>query len=152
MNLDPSLVCDQLLLDGFQERSSRWDDHIKHNLGGVWWRHDQTGKASFAWLSTKSHLNGARVLHGGAMATLLDHCMGALAYLDNDSSFAYTMQMNVQFIRPVRANRWIFVTARQVAGNQHNLLLEAEATVQDDVVAKAQGTFVNPVRRKPLLR
>lgn len=149
MNSDPSLISERLLLDGYQERSSRWDDHIKHNLGGVWWRHDAAGRASFAWCTTQTHLNGARVLHGGAMATLLDHCMGALAYLDNDSSFAYTIQMNVQFIAPVRANRWVWVTATQVAGNQHNLLLEAEARVQDQLVAKAQGTFVNPAKRKP---
>lgn len=152
MNSDQNLIYDQLLLDGYQERSSSWNDHIKHNLGGVWWRHDGPGKASFAWLSTDSHLNGARVLHGGAMSTLLDHCMGALAYLDNDKHFAYTMQINVQFIKPVRANRWIFVTATQAAGNQHNLLLEAEAKVQGHTVAKAQGTFVNPVRQKPSLR
>jgi uncharacterized protein (TIGR00369 family) len=136
------------MLEGYQERSSHWDDHIKHNLGGVWWRHDSVGQASFAWYSTGSHLNGAKVLHGGAMSTLLDHCMGALAYLDNDKNFAYTMQMNVQFIKPVRANRWVYVTARQMAGNQHNLLLEAEARVQGTVVAKAQGTFVNPVKRR----
>jgi len=148
MNSVPSSIYDQLIADGFLERSSHWNDHIQHNLGQVWWKHDAKGLARFAWFTTAYHLNGAKVLHGGVMSTLLDHCMGALAYLDNDKSFAYTMQMNVQFVKPVRANRWILVRAQQVAGNYHNLMLEAEATVQDHVVAKAQGIFINPVKRK----
>ena len=148
MNSDTNLVSDRLIAEGFQLRKQDWNDFITHAMDPVYWRHDETGKASFAWQVSHTHANAAKILHGGAMSTLLDHCMGALVYLDNDGSFAHTMQMSTQFIRPVRIKRWVFVTARHLAGNGHNLILEAEASVVGQLVAKAQGTFVNPVKRQ----
>lgn len=146
---------DDLLAAGYQRRSESWNDYITFLMDDVWWRYDQKGEASFAWNTKTKHLNAAKVLHGGAMASFLDHCMGALAYLDNSDSFAHTMQMGIQFISPVRANRWVFAKAKHLAGNQHNLILEVEARLgreDGNVIAKAQATFVNPLKRKPSLR
>ena len=141
MSSDQNLDCNELIAQGYQLRSSKWNDFITSKMDPIYWRHDCQGLASFAWQVTGEYLNAAKLLHGGAMCTLLDHSMGALAYLDSSGSFAHTIQMSVQFIQPVRKNRWIMVKAKHLAGNGHNILLSAEAIVNDKVVASAQGTF-----------
>lgn len=142
-NLDPSLDCDWLISEGFQRRSDRWNDFISHTMD-VWWRLDGDSEASFAWYVNKGHMNGARVLHGGAMMTYLDHCMGALCYMRTGGQFAHTMQLSTQFIKPVRANRWVHAHVQHIAGTGSAQLLEAVAMVNSTVVAKAHGSFVDP--------
>jgi acyl-coenzyme A thioesterase PaaI-like protein len=149
-----NLGSELLKQSGYAQRSDKWDDYIAHTMD-VWFRWDSDIEASFAWYVTPWHLNGARVLHGGATVTFLDHCMGALCYNMTGGKFAHTLQLSTQFLRPVRANRWVMCTATLASGSKQVNQLEAVAWVQDmsrwpsigNIVAKAHGTFVNPDRR-----
>ncbi len=149
-----SLGSHVLETQGYAQRSNHWDDYIAHTMD-VWFRWDSDTEASFAWFVTPWHLNGAKVLHGGATTTFLDHCMGALCYNMTGGLFAHTLQLSTQFTHAVRANRWLMCQAKMVSGSRQILQLESVAWTQDmnkwgtagHVVARAHGTFVNPERR-----
>lgn len=142
-----------LTKQGYQQRSKDWDDYISHTMD-VWYRWDGDAEASFAWYIEPKHLNAAKVLHGGAMTTFLDHCMGAFCYHLTDGKFAHTLQMSTQFLHPVRANRWLICNVIHQAGSKQMMQLEAEASIVDLVrwptlgvtAAKAHSTFLSPKR------
>lgn len=148
MNSVTSSDYDWLAADGYQLRSVRWNDFVTQVMTDVWWKHDSPDTAKFAWYATDLHKNSAKMVHGGAVMTYLDHCMGALCYLRSGGQFAHTIQMSTQFLKPIRLNRWVHCHVRHSAGDGAIQLLEAEVSVGSRPVAKAHGTFVNPVRRQ----
>jgi len=91
--------------------------------------------------------NGAGVVHGGALATLLDIAMAyAAASLIPDVHLAVTADMQIQYLRPGRGDLhgWGEVSR---SGSHFSF---AEARILDgtqEVVAKGQGTFV--IRTRP---
>ena len=157
MNLTSSVLSsgsEVLKQQGYSQRRKDWNDYISHTMD-VWFRWDNDMEASFAWYVEPRHLNAAKVLHGGATMTFLDHCMGAFCYNMTEGKFAHTVQLSTQFLHPVRANRWLMCHVTLAAGSRQLIQLEAVTYQQDlakwgtmgTVAAKAHGTFVNPNRR-----
>lgn len=138
---------------GYRQRTKDWNDYISHTMD-VWYRWDSDTEASFAWYVEPMHLNAAKVLHGGAMTTFLDHCMGAFCYNLTEGKFAHTLQMSTQFLHPVRANRWLMCDVVHAAGSKQMIQLEADVRIVDLVrwpslgvsAAKAHSTFLSPRR------
>lgn len=150
MNSEPSLGSLSLKSQGYLQRSSSWNDYITHTMD-VWYRWDEDNVANFAWYVTKWYLNPARILHGGATMTFIDHCMGALCYHTTNGAVSHTLQLSTQFIHPARANRWLFCEARHLSGTKSNLMVEADVWIQSiesmdttfkkRMIAKSHGTF-----------
>ena len=148
-----SLGSEILTKQGYRQRSKNWNDYISHTMD-VWYRWDSDTEASFAWYVEPMHLNAAKVLHGGAMTTFLDHCMGAFCYNLTEGKFAHTLQMSTQFLHPVRANRWLMCDVVHAAGSKQMIQLEADVRIVDlnrwptlgVSAAKAHSTFLSPKR------
>ena len=136
---------------GYRQRRKDWNDYISHTMD-VWYRWDSDTTASFAWYVEPMHMNAAKVLHGGAMSTFLDHCMGAFCYNLTDGKFAHTLQMSTQFLHPVRPNRWLMCNVKHIAGSKQMIQLEADVSIidvntgQGVTAAKAHSTFLSPKR------
>lgn len=91
--------------------------------------------------------NGAGVMHGGALATLLDIAMAyAAASTVPDARLAVTVDMQLQFLKPGVGDLHAWGEVSRMGSH----LAFAEARVMDgrqEVVAKGQGTFI--LRRPP---
>ncbi len=92
---------------------------------------------------TEALLNGAGVLHGGCMATLLDTvCAHAAIYCtvaENYRSGA-TVTLTVNFIAPVRPGQRITATARKTGGGGTVFMSAGEARDETGrIVATAQA-------------
>jgi acyl-CoA thioesterase len=87
------------------------------------------------------HLNGNAVVHGGALFTLADTCMGSALYLTLDrSQSCATVEIKINYFKPalsgeLRCRSEIVHKGRSLAN------LDASIWSGDVLVAKANGSF-----------
>ena len=99
------------------------------------------GRAVVAFAAGPRHLNPMGTLHGGVLCDIADAAMG-MAYaasLDEGETFT-TLELKINFLKPVRAGRLV-ATGRLVKGGHTVGLLECD--VVDDkerLVARASST------------
>lgn len=83
--------------------------------GPLWTRRD--GDAwTYALLAEEAHLNPAGVVHGGALATLVDHAISSVAWEACARQPCLTLQLDTHFIGPVRAGQLWRRRARRWCG------------------------------------
>lgn len=77
--------------------------------------------------------NAAQTLHGGLIATVLDHSMGALLYCTKDGDkFCPTVEMQASYHRPLIPGKTVLVKARVVAKSRKLAHIAAEVFQEDD--------------------
>ena len=100
---------------------------------------------------------GAHLLHGGAIATLLDDVVGTLLTVNKDrdalplSGTTVTGGLSVRFLRPVKTPATVVVVARcrEVRGRKY--YMEAEVRDSEGVVlAKAESLWIGKRREEKL--
>jgi uncharacterized protein (TIGR00369 family) len=99
------------------------------------------GQARVA-LELQPHLhNRAQQMHGGAIFGLIDSAMGMACSsahgFDRQSS---TIECKINYIRGVSQGE-VLCTAKVLHAGRRTLVVEAEVTQGDKLIAKAQGTF-----------
>lgn len=72
-------------------------------------------------------LNSHGVMQGGVLSIAMDMGMGTLARFIRHQNYSVTMQMSVDFMRPVQAGEDILVRARLEKGGKRVLFLTSEA-------------------------
>jgi uncharacterized protein (TIGR00369 family) len=103
------------------------------------------GRAEIALAAGPRHLNPAGVVHGGAIATLVDVAMGrAVASLIADDEQPVTIEMKVNFLEPGRAGLLVASAEVRRRGRLFTVV-QAEVTQAEDgeTVAEAMGTFTS---------
>jgi uncharacterized protein (TIGR00369 family) len=98
----------------------------------------------------KEHMQGAGVLAGGLIATLLDEAMAHVAIAAMLSLGAKepgrstaTVDLNVRYLKPVRAGDTIRARAWILKPGKRLLNIEAEAAnAKGELVAKASAAFI----------
>ena len=92
-----------------------------------------------------SHLNPVGVVHGGAIATLIDVAMArAYGSLIDDDESPVTIEMKVNFLEPGRAGQLV-ATAEVLRRGRLFTVVHAEVVQADDgeTLAEAMGTFTS---------
>ena len=101
----------------------------------------EPGRAVVTLLASPRHLNPMGTLHGGVLCDVADAAMG-IAYagtLDEGETFT-TLELKINFLKPVRAGRLI-ATGRLVKGGHTVGLLECDVVDEKDrLVARASST------------
>lgn len=95
------------------------------------------------------HLNPGGVVHGGAIATLIDVAMGrAFGSLIGDDEHPVTIEMKVNFLEPGRPGQLV-ATAEVLRRGRKFTVVHAEVVQADDgeTVAEAMGTFTSAAER-----
>jgi acyl-CoA thioesterase len=107
------------------------------------------GMAVWDLLIQPEHFNGAGVVHGGAIFTLADTCMGSALYalLDRSEACA-TVELKISYFKPVTAGS---LRCRSQVVHRGRTLAHLDATVHCGkvLVGKANGTFAIYPRRPP---
>ncbi|KAF1066757.1 MAG: Acyl-coenzyme A thioesterase PaaI [Pseudomonas citronellolis] len=93
-------------------------------------------------LSMADHLvNRGKVMHGGALFSLMDVTMGlACSSAHGFDRQSVTLECKINYIRAV-AEGEVRCIARVLHAGRRSLVVEAEIVQGDKLVAKGQGTF-----------
>jgi uncharacterized protein (TIGR00369 family) len=103
------------------------------------------GRAEIALVAGPRHLNPAGVVHGGAIATLVDVAMGkAVASLIDDDETPVTIEMKVNYLEAGRPGALV-ATAEVRRRGRLFTVVQAEVTQEEDgeSLAEAMGTFTS---------
>lgn len=88
--------------------------------------------------------NPAGVMHGGAVASIMDTSMGSLTFYCSGEYVTPTINMNVSYERPVPTGKRIFVEATCLSCGKTMAYTTARAWMEDHpekIVCSASGTY-----------
>ena len=103
------------------------------------------GRAEVVMDAGDGHLNPGGVVHGGAIATLIDVAMGrAFGSSLGDDESPVTIEMKVNFLEPGRPGQLV-ATAEVLRRGRLFTVVHAEVVQADDgeTLAEAMGTFTS---------
>lgn len=88
-----------------------------------------------------SLLNKHKVVHGGVIYSMADISMGVAVYstLKKDDETA-TVEIKINYLKPAKTKSLI-CEARVIQKGKNIVVLEAEVRSENNLIAKAQGTF-----------
>lgn len=80
-------------------------------IGPLWTRRE--GEAwAYGLLAEARHLNPVGVVHGGALATLLDHALSAIAWEAAQRQACVTVQLSVQYLAAAAPGQFVVARGR----------------------------------------
>jgi uncharacterized protein (TIGR00369 family) len=109
-------------------------------IGPVWQRRTEAG-VLHGLLAAEKHRNRNGVVHGGVMATLLDMALGRTSSEAQGSHRQATINLDVQFLAPVRVGDFLVAECRVVRATRSIMFMHGTLSVGDRVCAVAQGTW-----------
>jgi acyl-coenzyme A thioesterase PaaI-like protein len=80
--------------------------------------------------------------HGGVIAAALDEAMALL--LQAQGTAALTVRLEVDLLAPAPVGAFVTVRAGLLESRDRKLVLNADATVEGEPVARAKGVFLRP--------
>ena len=100
------------------------------------------GESCLTFEAGDEHLNEGGVVHGGAIATLIDCAMGSAVASVFDKEQPLTVETKINYLEP-GSKGMLVATARVKRTGKRFTVLEAEVTQKDNGqdVAYATGTF-----------
>lgn len=108
-------------------------------VGPLWARREAEGW-TYGLLASTRHLNPAGVVHGGAIATLVDHALSLIGWQAAARQPCVTVQMNIQYLEAAQARQFLVARGRVTRGG--NSLLFLTGSVQAEEVEIAQASAV----------
>lgn len=102
------------------------------------------GRAKHKMVVQERHLRMLGIMHGGVTATLLDSVMGNAAWtVSKPDHHVVTVQMNLNYIRPVWEGETLFATGEVLHGGSQTLVTRGEVHNGDGtLIATATATFM----------
>jgi uncharacterized protein (TIGR00369 family) len=141
-----------LQLLGYTKRSKDWNDYVTNTMV-TWFKFsDDHSESKFVWINSEAHRNSMGITHGGALMTYMDYAMGAAIWDLTGGKSAYTIELNNNFIKPARIQRWLFASVRPVIVS-NTIELEGDIRANDPtgmIVLKSYGKFILPKEPKRL--
>jgi uncharacterized protein (TIGR00369 family) len=103
------------------------------STGPLWTRRD--GNIwQYGILTSSSHANPAGLVHGGLLATLMDHTLSAIAWEAVGRRPCVTVQLDTQFLSPVVPGAFLKATGDVVRATRSLVFMRGVLSVDDDVV------------------
>ncbi len=89
----------------------------------------------------ESHMNANGVVHGGVIYTLADTCMGSAVHTTLEShQTCTTVEIKISYFKPVHSGT-IWCEAKIINRGRRVVTLEADVQYENQLIAKALGTF-----------
>ena len=107
-------------------------------VGPLWTRREGEGWA-YSLEAGAQHLNPAGVVHGGALLTLLDHAISAVAWEASGRKACVTVQLDTHFLSAAKEGERLEARAEVTQRSKSLLFLRATVTVAGRPVACAQS-------------
>jgi acyl-coenzyme A thioesterase PaaI-like protein len=88
----------------------------------------------------QDHQGPPGVAHGGVIAAALDEAMALL--LQGQGTAALTVRLEVDLLAPAPVGAFVTVRAELLESRDRKLVLNADAAVEGEAVARAKGVFL----------
>lgn len=120
-------------------------------LAGPLWSRREGETWAYGLLAGPQHLNPARVLHGGALLTLMDHALSTVAWQAAGRRPCLTLQLDSHFLASVQEGDFVVVRAEVTHSTRSLLFLQGRATLREAPVLQAQAIMkaVAGARQEP---
>lgn len=89
----------------------------------------------------RKHKNRADAVHGGMLMTFADRTMGTAARSHDPDRRQATVQLDMQFMRPVRVGEVVEIRCEVLKETRSLVFLEGKLTVEGEIVASARGVW-----------
>lgn len=97
------------------------------------------GEWVYGLQTTGTHLNPAGVVHGGALATLMDHALSTVAWEACGRVPCITLELNTHFLSAVRPGQLVEARATVTRRTRSLVFMQGQLTVNGDAVLSAQA-------------
>jgi acyl-CoA thioesterase len=89
-----------------------------------------------------SFLNVHNTVHGGVIYSMVDISMGVTVYsmLNSEDQEAATIEIKINYLKPAKT-KILICNAQVIQKGKNIVVLEAEVRSENNLIAKAQGTF-----------
>jgi len=137
---------DDLRQAGWKQRSLQG---FIQSAGPLWTRREGA-IWQYGLLTGPSHVNPAGVVHGGVLATLMDHALSAIAWEGVGRRACVTVQLNTVFLAPVlpgaflKAEGQIVRTTRTLVFAQGEIAVDGEIVLTGTAVLKVSAKAFSP--------
>ena len=108
-------------------------------LCGPLWTRKDGDTWLYGLLPDAGHLNPAGVVHGGALLTLMDHAMSAVAWEACERQACVTLDLSTQFLAAVRAGQGVEARAEVVRRTRQLVFMSGQLTVDGEPVLRGQA-------------
>ncbi|PUA96038.1 uncharacterized protein (TIGR00369 family) [Acidovorax sp. 107] len=110
---------------------------IQH-AGPLWAKREEHGWA-YGFAVGPQHLNPAGAGHGGALMTLMDHALSAVAWEACDRAPCVTLQLDSHFVSPVRAGQFVEARAEVIQRTASLVFMRGELRAGESLVLTAHA-------------
>lgn len=107
-------------------------------VGPLWTRKEDSGWA-YGLLATAEHTNPAGMVHGGLLATLIDHALSAIAWEALGRRACVTVQLDTQFLTAAQAGQFLEARGRVVRATSTLVFLQGQIVVGGTEVVAASA-------------
>jgi len=120
-------------------------DHIEDDgfigLIGPMFQKMVQSKFQFCFPTLPKHKNRNHVLQGGALLTFCDRVLGVVARAESSTPKTATIQLNMDFIHPIKIGEVVESSPILVKDSKHLLFVKGTFYVKDTVVGEASGIW-----------
>jgi uncharacterized protein (TIGR00369 family) len=115
-------------------------------FGPLWTLKEEHGWA-YGVLAQEEHLNPAGAVHGGALTSLLDHALSAIAWQLLDRRPCVTVQLDAQFLDAAASGDFLVARGQLIHATGSLAFMRGNVSVNDKVIVN--GSAVMKIRTPP---
>jgi uncharacterized protein (TIGR00369 family) len=108
-------------------------------LAGPLWARQEGEAWAYGVLAAAQHLNPAGVVHGGLLASLMDHALSAIAWEAADRAPCVTLQLDTHFLSPALPGELIEARGQVLRRSAGLVFLRGGLNVGERSVLAAQA-------------
>jgi len=131
--MDATQLSDSLRADGWRERSLPGFAGL---IGPLWMRKEERAWA-YGLLATNDHVNPAGIVHGGLLATLIDHALSSIAWEALERRACVTVQLDTHFLSAARAGQFLEARGRVVRATSTLVFMQGNLSVEGIEIVSA---------------
>ena len=130
-------VPDALLAQGWRQRALPGFVGL---VGPLWTRQEDAGWA-YGLLATASHVIPAGVVHGGLLATLIDHALSAIAWEAASRRPCVTVQLDTHFLAPARVGQFLVARGTVLRATASLVFMQGSITAGESALVAATAVL-----------
>ncbi|MBK3810114.1 PaaI family thioesterase [Paraburkholderia aspalathi] len=135
--MDIRMTAERLAQQGWRRHAPKGFTGL---IGPLWSRTEQ-GILAFGVIAKEVHLNPARLVHGGMLATLLDQVISTAAWQVAGRLPCVTIQLDTQFLSSVKAGDFVEARADVIKKTREMVFARGELTVSTTIVATGNAVL-----------
>lgn len=109
-------------------------------VGPLWARREDHSWTYGLWVRDE-HLNPVGVMHGGAIATLLDQSISTIAWEAADRAPCVTVQLDTHYLGAIQPGSFVEARAHVTHRSASLLFVRGDLSVQGQLVATGQSVL-----------